>query len=91
MILPDPQVLDVQMTIHIDMWVDLDSEEHRRLDDNLPLTKKWLKLLMSHPPLLHLDKLGRLFLVGNDGKFDPFHFESGGKMIGLRISKQAVN
>ena len=50
-----PQQLDAQSTVHLHSWVDVDSERHKEIDDNLPFTKKIIRL-----DFLMIDSLGRL-------------------------------
>ena len=81
-----PQQLDSQSKINIHSWVDIDSERHKEIDDNLSFTKKIIRL-----DFLMIDSLGRLWGKNDDGQHYPFHLEYGKKLIGLRISKRASN
>jgi hypothetical protein len=86
-----PQQLDAQSLIHIDEWVDLDSERWREVDDDPALTKKFLRILLQDPPALIADDLGRLWGKGKEGRMYPYHLEYGRKLIGIRIAKKALN
>jgi hypothetical protein len=91
MILPDPKVLDQQSTTPIDRWVDLHSQECKEMDDFHRFTIKVFETGRMAPATLHLDALGRIWMLSGNGRFYPFHFEYQGKMIGYRIVAQASN
>jgi hypothetical protein len=89
---PSPQELDTQSAVKIDRWIEVGSEEWREMDDTPDFTKKILRLGLHHPePFLFTDMLGRIWGKGEGGKFYPFHFEYGKKLIGYRISALALN
>lgn len=86
-----PTQLDEQSSVKIDEWLDIDSDKCKSVDDNRPLTKKWLSMLMEDNTL-QLDSLGRVWGRSEDtGKWFPYHLESGGKLYGIRVAKKADN
>jgi hypothetical protein len=89
--LPSPKELDAQSIVKIDEWVDLGSERWRDTDDDPALTKQWVKLLMSEPAYLVADSYGRLWGKRKDGGYDPYHYNYGKKLIGIRLAKKAAN
>ena len=91
-----PKELDAQSPIKIDRFVEIGSEEHRYLDDNVEFTKTCLKGLKDapdSPAFLSLDRDGRVWSAkpNEDGKYYPLHFEHGKRLIGYRNSKFAAN
>lgn len=89
--IPNPSQLDEQSSVKIDEWLDIDSDKCKSVDDNRPLTKKWLHMLMKDYSL-QTDSLGRVWGRNEDtGKWYPYHLENGNKLYGIRIAKQAAN
>jgi hypothetical protein len=91
-----PKEYDLQNKVDINRWIDIDSAEAELLDDNREFTKKCIKLGFedggpSNPPFLFLDFSGRIWGKGKDNSFYPFHLEYGKQLIGLKISKKALN
>jgi hypothetical protein len=87
-----PKQLDNQSLIRIDRWIDVDSVECRKLDDNYKLTKRIIRdLYEQEPASLFTDSLGRFWDKGVNGIYFPYHFEYGKKLIGYRMSKKAAN
>ncbi len=84
-----PEQLDQQCKVHIHKWLDMDSEDYKLRDDNIAFSKKCLRIGFEDG-FLFVDKLGRVWGIGNDG-FYPFHFEYGNKLYGYRIAKKAAN
>lgn len=89
-----PKQLDAQCTVFISRWVDIDSDEIKRIDDDLEFTKRCLRMGLQEPPFFFLDSDGRVF--GRDSKdptkpYYPFHFEYKSQLIGVRVSKRAAN
>ena len=88
---PSPVALDAQSKIHVDRWVELDSQEWRELEETPAFTKKIVALGFKEPAYLFTDMLGRIWGKGEDGLYYPFHMNKGAKVIGYRISKRAAN
>ncbi len=88
---PSPKELDAQSPVYLDGWVDLDSERWRQTDDDAPLTKKWLAMLMKEPAYLFTDSDGRVWGKGENGIYYPYHYEYGKKKYGIRIPRKAAN
>jgi|GEM_PF-6108288 len=91
-----PKQLDQQSLVHIDKWVDLGSEEHLYMDNDVALTKKWINMGLKDaetPAFLAVDSSGRIWSAkpNEKGKYYPFHFEYGKKLIGIKNSKVASN
>ena len=87
-----PKQLDAQNNINIDRWIDIHSEEAKRIDDNHSFTLKCLRLGMQEPVFMHVDSAGRIWGQGSEpGRYYPFHLEHGKKLIGLRLSAKASN
>lgn len=87
----NPEQLDAQCPVKIDRWIDIDSEEAKRIDDNRAFTKKIIKIGFEGS-YLFIDTHGRLW--GKTKKCDqysPLHIEHGNKLIGYRMSKNAAN
>lgn len=86
-----PAQLDAQCAVHIDEWVDIDSERAKDIDPDHALARKWLKMGVE-ANFLKVDSNGRLWGKGKDGeRWFPLHFEYGKKLVGYRISAKAVN
>jgi hypothetical protein len=85
-----PKELDLQCKVSIDRWVDLNSEEAKRLDPKHKETLHWFKVCQG-PGGLMLDNLGRIFGKGAEGRYYPYHINVDGKLIGFRISAKALN
>ena len=85
-----PAVLDQQSEVKIDKWIDINSEECKDKDDNLKLTKSWLKMGVEDG-YLQADRLGRIWGKGKEGKFYPYHLEYGKKLYGIRLAVVAAN
>ncbi len=86
-----PSQLDRQNKIPVNEWVDLDSPRARQVDDDYPLTIKWLKLAIEAGHI-HVDSHGRLWGKDRDGTgFAPYHIEHMGSVIGYRVLKRAKN
>jgi hypothetical protein len=85
-----PSILDEQSEVKIDKWIDINSEECKDKDDNLPLTKKWLKWGIEDN-FLFADRNGRVWGKGNEGKYYPYHLEYGKKLYGIRLAQVAAN
>lgn len=88
---PSPAGLDAQSKIHVDRWIELYSEEWRMLDETPEFTKQIVKLGFKEPAYLFTDTNGRIWGKGEDGRYYPFHFNHGAKVIGYRITKRAAN
>jgi hypothetical protein len=88
---PSPKELDAQSHVVILKWVELDSDEWSSLDEDPALTKRLVRLGMQEPAYLFCDFSGRVWGRGENGTFYPLHFENGKNLIGIRISKMAVN
>jgi hypothetical protein len=87
-----PKALDAQSEIKIDEWIDIESEKCKKLDDNMDLTKKILKMGFEGEPFLFLDDLGRIW--GHDpvnNVYYPYHFNVGNKHYGYRMPRKAAN
>lgn len=89
--LPSPKELDAQSKIHIDKWLDVDSEEVKSMDDNYAFTKQCIRLGFVEPAFFAVDSLGRIWGRGEDNRYYPFHFNKGKELIGYRLSKKATN
>jgi hypothetical protein len=86
-----PEQLDTQSPVKIDEWLDIDTDKCKGVDDNRPLTKKWLNMLLEDNTL-QLDSLGRVWDRSEDtGKWYPYHLESQGKLYGIKVMKKAAN
>lgn len=90
-----PAQLDKQSKIKIDAWLDVGSEAHKDRDDNLKLTKEWLKIGLEGG-FLFCDSLGRVW--GSGAHFGsphtvyyPYHIEYGKKLYGIRVATKAAN
>lgn len=79
-----------QSPVKLDSWVDVDSEEFREKDDDPSLTKKWLKIGFEDK-WFFTDARGCVWARGSEGRFLPYHFTYGKKLIGFRIAKTAAN
>jgi hypothetical protein len=88
---PTPVELDAQSPVKIDRWVEVDSKEHRDLDENPSMARKWINLGLREPAYLFTDVNGRVWGKGENGKYYPFHFKSGKSLIGYRLSERAAN
>lgn len=88
---PTPKELDAQSLVHLDGWVDLDSERWREIDPDPGLTKKWIKLGFQEPAYFLLDSDGRIWGRGENGYYYPYHLDYGKKKYGIRIAKKAAN
>jgi hypothetical protein len=92
-----PKDLDKQSEISIHRWVEIGSEEHRLLDDDPVFTNKILRMGLRDSPneaaFLCYDSNGRIWSANpnDNGKYYPFHFESGSRCYGYRNSKFASN
>lgn len=82
--------LDLQNTIHIDDWLDFDSERCKDVDDNRAFTKHCMKLGLE-AGFMFADSMGRLWCKGKDDKYYPYHLEYGKKKYGIRQAKKALN
>jgi hypothetical protein len=87
---PSPAELDAQSKIHVDRWIEFESEEWRELDDNPDFTKKIVRLGFQEPAYLFTDLNGRIWGRGEDGRYYPFHFSKGSINIGYRMSKRTL-
>ncbi len=86
-----PKQLDEQASVHIDEWLDFDSERCKELDDNRPFTKKCMKVGFE-AGMMVTDSLGRIWCKDSKtGQLHPFHFEYGKKRIGFKIATKASN
>lgn len=85
-----PTELDSQSPVKIDEWLDIDSDRCKQVDDNRPITKKWMAMLMADKTL-QTDSMGRVWGQGKEGQWYPYHLESHGKLYGIRVAKQASN
>ena len=85
--------LDIQSPVIIDKWIDIDSEEFKRLNspEEIKITKYFLKVGFGKDPFMFVDELGRIWGKGDNGIFWPFHFKFEKKNFGHRISSKAVN
>ncbi len=91
-IYPTPSELDAQSKIKISRWIDVESAECKKIDDNYALTKRIIRMLYEQEPAyLFTDQNGRLWGRGEDNLFYPYHFTYGKKFIGFRLSKKAAN
>ena len=88
---PTPRELDAQSPIKIDRWVEVDSQEHKNLEENPGMARKMINLGLKEPAYLFTDTLGRVWGKGENGKYYPFHFKSGKTLIGYRLSERAAN
>jgi hypothetical protein len=86
-----PKQLDEQSIVYLSGWLDLGSQRWRMTDDMPELTKEWVTMLTKDPAFLHADSQGRLWGLGNDGHYFPFHIECCGKLYGIRVVKKAAN
>lgn len=77
--------LDAQSPIKIDIWIDVESEEAKRIMKYPLFTKEILRL-----NICKVDDLGRLWGEGSSGYY-PLHDEYKGKIIGWRVAKMAAN
>lgn len=85
-----PEELDLQSSVVLDDWVDIDSERWKDTDDNPMFTKKILRMGMGD--FLFVDTLGRVWGKSKEeNKFYPFHYEYGKKKYGYRIPGKAAN
>lgn len=86
-----PQEFDEQSVIPIDRWIELDGDECRKLDDNLKLTKQYIKVGLE-AKVISYDSLGRIWLWSEKNKiYYPMHFEYKKLLIGYKVSKKAAN
>lgn len=86
-----PAELDKQSPVHIDRWIDLDSQESKDLDPDRALTKKMVRIGFEDKWMI-TDTLGRIWGFNKEKNiFFPFHFENGKELIGYRIAKNAAN
>jgi hypothetical protein len=85
-----PTQLDQQSKVKVDKWLDLDSEECKDKDPDMPFTKKCLRIGAEDKFLL-VDSLGRIWGKGDGGRYYPFHFEYGKKIYGYRLATTAAN
>ena len=86
-----PKEFDEQSVVPIDRWIDLNGEECRRMDDNLSLTKKYIKAGVEGK-VISFDSLGRIWLYSEKNKiYYPMHFEYKKLLIGYKISAKAAN
>jgi len=83
-----PTELDKQSLLKIDKWLDIDSEECKDKDPDYALTKDFMRILKDD---LFTDRDGRIWGLGEDGRFYPFHFNLGKKLYGFRVAKKAAN
>lgn len=81
--------LDAQSTVYISKWVEVDSDECRRLDDNRPFTKKCIRVLEETGNLV-VDEQGRIWGRG-DTYYYPLHIEVNGRNYGFKMAKKALN
>jgi hypothetical protein len=88
---PSPQELDQQAKIIVDKWLEVESEDCRKMDQNYFLTKRIIELGFQEPAYLMADQNGRLWGRGVDQYWYPFHFEYDGQLIGYKLSKKAAN
>lgn len=77
--------MEAQSPVKIDRWIDLESEEAKRIDKYPQFTKDIIRL-----NICETDDLGRLWGKG-EGYYYPLHDEYQGKLVGWRLSKKAVN
>lgn len=70
--------------INIDRWIDMDSEEFKQIEHHAWIYRFTLRAIELD--VLTVDSNGHIW-----GKGKPCHAELGGKLVGLRYSKKAVN
>ncbi len=85
-----PQQLDMQNGVVIDEWIDINCARAKELDNDHDLSVKWMKIA-AEAQMLRIDNQGRLWGESGDGKYFPYHFEHGDKLVGYRVSAQASN
>jgi len=82
--------LDSQSCIQLDGWVEVGSEQAKRLDQDHALAIEWLHM-GSQDGWFVVDTQGRIFGKSLDNNYFPYHFESGDKKYGYRMSTLAAN
>ncbi|HEY5268166.1 MAG TPA: hypothetical protein VII94_03450 [Candidatus Saccharimonadales bacterium] len=82
--------LDAQSVTFLDGWVDLDSTSWKEVDDNPSFTRRCIKIGMDSNYLV-TDNFGRLWGMGENKLYYPFHLEYGSKKFGIRLPKKAAN
>lgn len=70
--------------VNIDRWIDMDSEEFKQIEDHARIYRFTLRAIELD--VLTIDGDGKLFTNGK-----PCYAEHGGKCVGLRYCKKAVN
>jgi hypothetical protein len=86
-----PKFLDMQSDIFIDRWLDADSEEFKKIDDNPEATKLFLRVGFQEPSYFFVDSLSRVWGKCKNGSYAPFHMSYNGTNIGIKIAKKASN
>lgn len=87
-----PVDLDRQSPVKIDRWLDVDSEEFKRIDPDTWVTKQLLRRGLACDALM-TDSDGRVWsnpIDPNDKRF-PLNFTEGGITYGYRIPERAHN
>jgi hypothetical protein len=85
-----PQQLDKQNSVLIDSWIDINCARAQEWDNDHDLSIKWMKMA-AEAQMLRIDTQGRLWGESGDGKWFPYHFEHGNKLVGYKLSSLAAN